>query len=445
MDEESETTTDTAEPQKPPEGKPSPKAATPTKSPLRRGESARERYSGTMEDQLRARGWNPADDSREADDDSEPAETETPAPSATNPAPAETEERKAKLDALRKQAEELGLELELEDEEEEDEGAQPERRHVVSADPERDKKLEQFRALAKDLDFEVDETTVSKRERFGFRDYKRRELAEIEALKQQASQAVQAARREAASEIQLGREIRHARETGDFDGLAKLLGDDDWNKLNEEALGSTSDPHYKANREMRRQLRDQQERERQREEAQRRAQREAYEQQQIALYHQELEQQMKGSQTGLVRELADNPAFRNAIHQVQRANYSGEGLPVPPEQAIRLKFPGTNVTLEQQMRDLRDRLNRALPPSAPPAPPGPPAAETQPETEPEPETPAPAAKRGKRPSGDTSASPTGSNGTPARRKRWDYNSEEYRAHFREKMREGIESDRRRGA
>jgi hypothetical protein len=127
-----------------------------------------------------------------------------------------------------------------------------------------------------------------------------------------------------------------ALKSGDLNAVAKSLGFEDWKALEKKQLERIRSPEAVRIAEL-------EQREREREERDARARAEAEERQQreqetavIGQYKSELSETMTKSEDQVVRALAKNPDFCDAVFQVQRANWDGE-TPLTPEEAIRLK------------------------------------------------------------------------------------------------------------
>lgn len=353
-----------------------------------------------------------------------PAQTATEEPEEETVAEGVAEEdpeQAQKFAALKKYAEELGVELEIDGDD--DAGA-------AGGD-----EFSQLQTLAAKLGLAVEGNKVMHKERAEFRAYKRQEEAAIQNMRQQVESQLAESVRNHNNEIEFARQLRHAHEIGDVDAIAKAFGHEDWNKYNDWGLGVTTDPHYKQNRELRQWKEQQEQRERQYAQQQEQQQRQATERHYIEQYHRDLAQQMATAPDPFLKEFAQDASIREEIRRIQAEYWDGQGMPMSPRQAIRMKRPGADLSLYDHMVQMRERLNRAIAQAERPAEaPAPATATEERQAMPEPvasKPAAPAKKQGKRAAPETSALPPGSNGRASKAQGWKGpNDPAWRAHRR---------------
>lgn len=398
-----------AEPQTTPEtqtaGAETPEAAAPPPNAAKGGLSFAERMA--------AQGWDPSEDKAAGDDDESDEETEGEEGAET------TEETPAAPAAARPK--------------------------VVEVKPE-NAELEQFRSLATKLGFELEDQHVVNRERAGFRQWKAKQTEGIEQHRQRVHGELGQLVQSAQTEIQFGRKAKELLDAGDFDGLAAHYGKKDWNDLNTHALTAASDPQWKANLENRREIeRLRQEREQERQQYQT-LQQQQQEQQVMQQWHTDLQSQMVASGTPVLAAFADDPMLRNAIIDVQRHYYHASGqsqAPLSPAQALKAKMPGANITLEQHLRGLKERLDKAFavaPSPVVPAPSGEKTTKGAPATETPTETPV-AKKKPNRPAPRTGVVNREDATNAGRRQGWD--KEAWRAKVSTTLANAVDEDNAR--
>jgi hypothetical protein len=216
-------------------------------------------------------------------------------------------------------------------------------------------------ALAAELgyDFEPEAKRVTVAERVAFREAQKKAAARIEQQEQELLQNLNQAKGSFEPELAFAKQLKTAHDAGDYESVAKLLGANDWNGLQEAYIAKISDPNYK-----RLQLLEQKEREREQQVEQQRIQqqRQAQAQAQAQALQQHtanLSAQMQKSADPLVRELHDDPQFIRAVIEVQRQNWDGSAT-VSPEKAIKIAAQGFAAPLEKHMRGLYEKLQRAF-------------------------------------------------------------------------------------
>lgn len=222
--------------------------------------------------------------------------------------------------------------------------------------PDATSKKAQFEALAKELGFRLDGSTVSVAERAQFRE-QRRKFNESTAAQQAQFNAQMQAK---LAELEAPRAAFAAWQAGDYDGFAKALGEGDWNGLNRKAIQRHADPNYRLVQE----LRDKEaKREADEKASKERAQREHTERvtaQQIQTYKVNLGKQASESTDPVARAFADDPMFLDAIYRVQAENFVEGQDPISIEDAIRLSPRRGGSPLLEELRALYKRAAAAF-------------------------------------------------------------------------------------
>lgn len=165
---------------------------------------------------------------------------------------------------------------------------------------------------------DADDRPVAVSERAKWREEKRRSRAAIAAERGKAMAEVQQIADKARAELGPLLEAKKALEAGDFDGLARGLGHDDWKTLQAETLKRFQSPEYQRVQQLERDLRERQAREdaerktqaEQRAQADQQKAREAY-------IDGDLARELGAIEDEQVRGLAEDPAFRRAVFAIQ--------------------------------------------------------------------------------------------------------------------------------
>jgi len=229
---------------------------------------------------------------------------------------------------------------------------------VAAAAPAVDK-LGQLRALAAELEMDVDGATVTARERVEFRELKKKLNERIQAQENEVLQRLEQAKAQFSDRLSKAEKIEMAAAGGDFEGLAQLLGKKDWNALQEDVIAQISDPNYKRLKELEQYRAQQEERQEQYRVQQERA---AFAQRQAAARQEHvvnLQAQMRASADPLVAAMHDDPQFLASIIEVQRQNWDGHST-VSPEKAIKIAAEGFQAPIAQHMRGLYERLQKVF-------------------------------------------------------------------------------------
>jgi hypothetical protein len=229
-------------------------------------------------------------------------------------------------------------------------------------------KLEQLRSLASELGLTLEDTKVTTVERAKLREDRRNSAAALQKAEQDAIQRITDARKSLEADLSRAKSVLDAHQSGNPDAIAKALGHDDWNKMQEHFLSHAADPNYRKLRELeewqQKQVAESKARE-EREAAQRQHQEQIQAQQ---AYRAQLSGRMRESQDKLVGAMHDDPLFVNAIFSIQQQHYRSYGEEISPEQAASMRAPNGR-TLRDEMRTLYDRLSKSFVAAAPePAP-----------------------------------------------------------------------------
>lgn len=224
--------------------------------------------------------------------------------------------------------------------------------------------MDQLKQLAEKLGMTLEDGRVTVAERHQFREQRR--LAKLEQDQERArwQSEMENARRQFQSELEFAQGVGEFKKTKDFEKLAKTMGYENWNKLQEEVIAHATDPNYRRIRELEeREEARVREAERQAQEARVHAER----QQQLEAqrgYQQQLSRQMAESKDPLVKAMADDPSFVAAVFRVQQEHWDGVQT-VTPEQAANMAARGAAKPLRAELRALYDRLAPIF--TAPPA------------------------------------------------------------------------------
>lgn len=219
---------------------------------------------------------------------------------------------------------------------------------------------ELLRTLAAKLGFEVEDRKLTTKERAEFR-LKAKELrSEIDAELQQRREAFEAEVNPRRAQLDKAMALEAAHEAGDYEAIARILGNKDWDELQKTVIEKLSNPHYKEVQELKRWKEETAERERRAAaewEQQQVAQRHA---QAVAAHKADLSERMSRSNDPLIRAMHDDPGFIQAVFRIQQENWDGTET-VSPEQAIRMAAKGTSRALRDEMVELKKRLDQAFP------------------------------------------------------------------------------------
>jgi hypothetical protein len=242
---------------------------------------------------------------------------------------------------------------------------------------------------------------VTVAERAAWRETKRKQHEALQVREREAMERVSKREQEVAERIAKADAVVKAFEENDPNALAKALGAEDWNKLQESYISRLADPNYKELQSVKRKL---EEREKSEQETAKQAEARAkaeFRQQKIREHVAGISSEMKTSKNQVLSTLHDDPWFVQNVFELQKEHWDGEAT-VTPEQALDLVPKGGTVTLRKQLETVRDRLTKALgappaaaAPAAPKAKPAPKSAPVPPSAAPSPSAPAKFAGNGR--------------------------------------------------
>jgi len=188
--------------------------------------------------------------------------------------------------------------------------------------PEATDKLEQLKALAEAAGMVLEDGRVTSAERASLRVTSQAKAKELLDLEQAATQRIEEARKAFEGELQFARGVSAFKDSKDFQALAKSLGYEDWNKLQEDVIAQASDPNYRRLLELENWKKEQAERdERSKKEAETRQAESA----RVAAqqrYVTQLSNEMGKSQNKLLASFADDSLFVNQIYNIQKQHYN---------------------------------------------------------------------------------------------------------------------------
>lgn len=200
---------------------------------------------------------------------------------------------------------------------------------------------------------------VSIAERAAFREAKRKAYEQIQAKEAELMQRIAQREQEIQEKVSKAEAVFKAFEENDPNALAKALGQESWDKLQENYIARLADPNYRELQEVKRRL---EEREKAEHETKAQAEqrvREERRQEAIRAHVAGLATSMQQSKEPLLATLHEDANFVQAIFAIQRDHYDGEST-VTPEQALDLVPKGGTMTLRAQLQAIRDRLNKAF-------------------------------------------------------------------------------------
>lgn len=200
---------------------------------------------------------------------------------------------------------------------------------------------------------------VSIAERAAFREAKRKHYEALQAKEAELLQRVQQREQEVNEKVSRAEAVFKAFEENDPNALAKALGQESWDKLQESYIARLADPNYRELQEVKRKLEEREKAEHEtRTQAEQRA-REEQRQRAIQAHVAGIAQHMQASKDPVLATLHEDSNFVQAIFAIQREHYDGEST-VTPEQALDLVPKGGTMTLRAQLSAIRDRLNKAF-------------------------------------------------------------------------------------
>lgn len=200
---------------------------------------------------------------------------------------------------------------------------------------------------------------VSIAERAAFREAKRKAYEQIQAKEAELMQRIAQREQEIQEKVSRAEAVFKAFDENDPNALAKALGQESWDKLQENYIARLADPNYRELQEVKRKLEEREKAEHEtRAQAEQRV-REEQRQRAIQAHVAGIAQHMQQSKEPLLATLHEDLNFVQAIFAIQREHYDGEST-VTPEQALDLVPKGGTMTLRAQLQAIRDRLNKAF-------------------------------------------------------------------------------------
>jgi len=221
--------------------------------------------------------------------------------------------------------------------------------------------LEQLKALATKHGLVLEDGKVTTGERVRLRQEHQGRQRMLEDREREAQAKLEQATKAFEDRFKFADEVSEFRSTRDFQKLAKSLGYDNWDKLQEEVIAQNTDPHYRKLRELEdwktQQERTNQER-LQREEMQRQESNRVEAQR---AYTTRLSNEMAGSKDPLVASMADDPSFIQAIFKIQQEHYNPvDDSTVTPEQAASMAMRGAAKPVRLELEALYKRLHKVF-------------------------------------------------------------------------------------
>lgn len=214
--------------------------------------------------------------------------------------------------------------------------------------------------IARKLNYAVDGSTVSVAERKAFRDEQRKAKAALEDWKKNIADEWDGKINESKGEIEFGRALKAAKETGDYDGIARGLGFKDWNELADDHIAKLADPNHKRLTELERKLQEKERAEAERAEQWKQQQAQQQQAAQIQGYKANMSGEMKASQNPILKELADFPDVVNMLFAVRQDTFRKTGAELPLEHALKNTLPGGTQSVEHILKSWHDALGKAF-------------------------------------------------------------------------------------
>lgn len=249
--------------------------------------------------------------------------------------------------------------------------------------------------IARKLNYQVDGAAVTVAERKAFRDQQREAKQALDKWKQDIANEWDGKIKASSEEIEYGRALKAAKETGDYDGIARGLGFKDWNELADDHIAKLADPNHKRLTELEKRLQEKERAEAEQAERYRQHQAQQQREQQVQGYKVEMSSAMKQSENPVLKELADFPDVVNMLFAIQQANWDPVAQKtVTLEQALLMPLPGQRQPVRELLRGWHTSLAKAFGGGAPAAAPAaqPAKGKAKGSTGPTP-TPAPSATR----------------------------------------------------
>jgi hypothetical protein len=226
---------------------------------------------------------------------------------------------------------------------------------VATKDPD----LEQFNALAKKLGMKVESGKVLPSDRAKFREWEKKRTESLTTTERERLSAVEKREKEVETQIKQAQSILKAKADGDYQGLAKELGFEDWDKLQEDVIARISDPNYKRLRELEQESLTRKEQEQKaKEEADKRAEQQKQATARQRLYE-KFSDEMTKEEDPLIAAMGNHPLFVNAVLNVQQQLWQKHGA-LSYKTLSNEKAQGAARTIREECKDLYDRLHKAF-------------------------------------------------------------------------------------
>jgi hypothetical protein len=282
------------------------------------------------------------------------------APAAEPAAPAQPEAAKESFaDAFRRHEAKLQAEGKIQSEQPEAPAEPPApkpngKKVVKSADPEYEALLE----LAKKRGMVVEGDKILPSDRAKFRNWEKERVGRLESTERERLSKLSEREKEVEQQIKQAQSILKAKADGDYQGLAKELGFESWDKLQEDVIARISDPNYKRLRELEeRAAREEEEKTKSKAEAERNAQQQKQAELRQAVWK-KFAAEMPQSKDPLVSAMGDHPMFVTAALRIQEEQWDGSALPY--ERIAGMSAKGAQRTLREECKELYDRLHKAF-------------------------------------------------------------------------------------
>jgi hypothetical protein len=229
-------------------------------------------------------------------------------------------------------------------------------------------KRKQLEALATELGFKLDGKAVTAADRYNLREEARRRQANLEAKMQAERQAIEKERSTIAEEGAKAKAFLAALEAGDPDGMAKAIGRNDWNAMQEEILARIADPHYNEIQRLRKEIDEDKAQKKKAAEEYQARQAQVERQQAIVSVKRGIMAEASQAKDPVLKAMHTDPLFVDTIFSLQEKNYDPvTQTTISIEEALDEPLPN-GQTLRGHMKDLYERLGKAFGRPALPAP-----------------------------------------------------------------------------
>ena len=231
-----------------------------------------------------------------------------------------------------------------------------------------DAKRKQLEALATELGFKLDGKAVTAADRYNLREEARRRQATFEAKMQAERQAIEKERTTISEEGAKAKAFLAALEAGDPDGMAKAIGRNDWNAMQEEILARIADPHYNEIQRLRKEIDEDKAQKKKAAEEYQARQAQVERQQAIVSVKRGIMTEASQAKDPVLKAMHTDPLFVDTIFSLQEKNYDPvTQTTISIEEALDEPLPN-GQTLRGHMKDLYERLGKAFGQPALPAP-----------------------------------------------------------------------------